>query len=1047
MEKIDWKALGFDFSGDSPLKKVIDAMNEIISTSNKMAEILVANNKKINSELEQFRTEAGQMVDSVKKINIENSSSGKALSDAAKKTNDLSASMSTLNSIQRDNITTLEKLKTQTDQVNKAKEEATKKNLDEAGSLNDLKKKLVDAEAAYRKMGEAEPDRKKQLDAIKELSVAYNTQDKALQEAKKGVESVSGSYYALQQRVTMLKKELKDFSGGLDNNNIKTRALQKEIKEGTDKLKAFDSAIGDNFREVGHYEKATEELTGWLRLLKIEQVELVEKSKSLGAAFTKLSTNPWILALTALIGIVAAVNRGLRVFYETTGEGEKIAKRQEAAWEAFGIIYEDVWRRIGKNTSDALGDQEQKVSAFQRLVVGGLRVLDKITPGNVYKAIADDIDKLSETLVEAVQEQIELNKKIREANINRAKEEVNIAELTLDSADKINFTDKQRLAMTQEITKKRHELAVTEIENLREQLALDEEDFLLKKNISKEEIKNLSDERKAALLTGAEKTHLAELQIKIFNRQADQFNEDRRNNMRSVQLQLDSEKTKIDSARREFDSFTEFNKRLIENEISTNSRIIKNDKATQEEKLVAINSNLKDKLAILKIEEEQETVAAERAAHDRLVGQVKDIDKEIQNDLALFDQKNIILLKYKDLAIQVNKDTLDAVKENIFTGLKKDFDELSSGIKEESIAKLMGVNKAFSDREIEKEKDFQHQKTKIQIDSEIERLQNEILYNKAILDSGLTTNQERLDAETKINEDILRLSDLEVQKRLENDRKIAESRQKLERSLDLVNQAVMAGFEIQSNARSYEAQQIEIETRDIQKQYDKAIESAGDNADAKIAVDKKYNRLLEEEQKKNLKVRQKQAVADKIAAAFSIAINTAKAIVEVLPDIPLSIAIGAIGAAEEIAVLTKPIPQFEKGTESSPEGPAILAENRKRELTVDKSGQATLYDTENAGGMLTYLKQGTRVYSNDETEKILGTDEFVQMGSALRGAKKVITKSGRSVRQQIILDQKPVLDELRKFHRPPNYVRIASDLYEVKKVSDDASTRIRKMSI
>ena len=57
----------------------------------------------------------------------------------------------------------------------------------------------------------------------------------------------------------------------------------------------------------------------------------------------------------------------------------------------------------------------------------------------------------------------------------------------------------------------------------------------------------------------------------------------------------------------------------------------------------------------------------------------------------------------------------------------------------------------------------------------------------------------------------------------------------------------------------------------------------------------------------------KQAKAEKAFAIFSIAINTAIAVVKALPNVIKAITIGALGAASAIAVAAKPLPQFAQG--------------------------------------------------------------------------------------------------------------------------------------
>jgi len=59
----------------------------------------------------------------------------------------------------------------------------------------------------------------------------------------------------------------------------------------------------------------------------------------------------------------------------------------------------------------------------------------------------------------------------------------------------------------------------------------------------------------------------------------------------------------------------------------------------------------------------------------------------------------------------------------------------------------------------------------------------------------------------------------------------------------------------------------------------------------------------------------KQANRDKALALFQAVVSTARAVAEALPNIPLSILVGAAGAIQIAAIASQPIPKFEKGGE------------------------------------------------------------------------------------------------------------------------------------
>lgn len=93
-------------------------------------------------------------------------------------------------------------------------------------------------------------------------------------------------------------------------------------------------------------------------------------------------------------------------------------------------------------------------------------------------------------------------------------------------------------------------------------------------------------------------------------------------------------------------------------------------------------------------------------------------------------------------------------------------------------------------------------------------------------------------------------------------------------------------------------------------------------------------KIEEETEKKRQKLERQRAIREKAAALFNIAINTASAIIEALPNIPLSIVVGALGVAEGIAVATAPLPFFEGALVqgSEPGVNALVGESGQDEL-------------------------------------------------------------------------------------------------------------------
>src|SRR5690606_23798268 len=120
---------------------------------------------------------------------------------------------------------------------------------------------------------------------------------------------------------------------------------------------------------------------------------------------------------------------------------------------------------------------------------------------------------------------------------------------------------------------------------------------------------------------------------------------------------------------------------------------------------------------------------------------------------------------------------------------------------------------------------------------------------------------------------------------------------------------------------------------------------------------------------------------EKAAGIAKIIIDTATAVTQALPNIPLSILVGALGAAQLATAIATPIPKYEVGTGYSAEGLAWVGE-KGRELLIDPSGNISLTPD---NPTLTYLSGGTKVINNQTLERMIIQDQLESIG---RGGSK-----------------------------------------------------------
>jgi len=138
-------------------------------------------------------------------------------------------------------------------------------------------------------------------------------------------------------------------------------------------------------------------------------------------------------------------------------------------------------------------------------------------------------------------------------------------------------------------------------------------------------------------------------------------------------------------------------------------------------------------------------------------------------------------------------------------------------------------------------------------------------------------------------------------------------------------------------------------------------------------------RLEEETAKKQTEIKRKQAMQDKAQALFNIAVNTAQAAIRSLAAAPLALgaapnpagiaslaAVIAQGAIQAAIVASRPIPEFYKGTDYSPEGLAFVGE-RGAELIEYPDGTQRIA----AEKTLEYLPEGTKVKTAEQTRALM----------------------------------------------------------------------------
>jgi hypothetical protein len=233
---------------------------------------------------------------------------------------------------------------------------------------------------------------------------------------------------------------------------------------------------------------------------------------------------------------------------------------------------------------------------------------------------------------------------------------------------------------------------------------------------------------------------------------------------------------------------------------------------------------------------------------------------------------------------------------------------------------------------------------------------------------------------------------------------------------------------------------IDAEIRKLDEQANRELQLAGDNEAAKQRIIAQTELQREQLEQKRRREQQKQARLEKAAAIISAAINTAEAVTKALAKggIPLSILVGALGAAKIAAIAAQPIPQFAEGG-IAPGGFAIVGE-QGRELMKGPSGKVSL-----SPGIPTMmnLAKGTEIIPHGETMQML----------ALNGLLPNKITSDNAILWSEINDLKETIKEYDQrivnaiYDNGGDVITQGSLIYRVKKQQDGSKRMVRKKSL
>lgn len=342
--------------------------------------------------------------------------------------------------------------------------------------------------------------------------------------------------------------------------------------------------------------------------------------------------------------------------------------------------------------------------------------------------------------------------------------------------------------------------------------------------------------------------------------------------------------------------------------------------------------------------------------------------------------------------IEAFQNQLDASGSEVYLKARVDLSmgkvgEAVSESQSKSNERMLGIELAFQNGLFKTYEEYEKAKTEETYNSTKERTQIQIDGLKALLSYLPENSNERKRFAKELSEIELNAAVTTSQKiKADSDEREKDRKGKQLKAIDDFDQWSRRALEVAadlatvfSNIYQKQIESIEEANAAIEKNLSKEIEAikakglSQKQEEEEIAVVKAKAAVAEEKNNKKIaEYRTRQAQLDKAISIASIIQNTAVAVMQFWSkgNIPLAIAAGIAGAAQVAAVASRPIPKYEKGTNDSEGGPAVVSE-KGHELVIEPDGRRWLTP---ATESVVMLKKHSKIIPNHQLVEMSKTE-------------------------------------------------------------------------
>ena len=789
-----------------------------------------------------------------------------------------------------------------------------------------LNQKAKDMAFTYGSMDirtvEASKSAKELSDKLKDVDTATGSNVRRVGDYKDEIIKAVKELTALKETTAEMEKEQK--------------MLQSTNQTGTDEYKLLTKSIEDNQSKIKSLEGGTNGVIGSMSKMPGTLGQVGSGLQGMKEGFSATTKQMWLMVANPIGAIIAAIALALFGLYSVFKNFKPVVDAVEQSLAALGAIFD-----VLKNTVIAL--------------FTGQKSLTESTKG-----LGSAMAGAAKQAAELKKAQQELEDSQDGIDIKNKRDETQIQKLMLQSKNR-TLSEQERIKLLDEAQKKSTEIFKRSKAQNDEEVKLAENKIIIGKNLTATEIKRLRTEGSAYARQLQDKRQISDDEIKTLtsallkrediNQQDISIQEKAQNKKDTLEDAAIAKKEKAEEKakqqqeknrasvekqqEKELKSLENIYNLKVKKQKDFNAELLTND-TYYTERIGMIESNWNDEkkiidkeLAYKKINAEEATlkyVDAEKKKNDS----IKELNKSKLDTIVSSLQYELQLNKSKsDELIAMSKQTDFQKYENTLSTIKKEEEEK---IKEQN-AKLSSDSEYQSehDRQVElirqngrtataqANADWEEKERQRNKDIQTTNLNNQLAAVIDNIDLEFQLKAEKLEQERKqeieaakltgesvalINAKYAKLdTDLDTEKfkaKFESIKKYADSIVGILSGANDLNKAIEAG-QLQDAEDANTKKIADLDSRlkkgsISQKEHDKQV--AASTAD----LDKKKAKITHDE-----------AVREKELNVVKAIINTASAVVEALPNIPLSIAVGLAGALEIGTIVATPIPKASLG--------------------------------------------------------------------------------------------------------------------------------------